>query len=284
MKDGAKFQKREAELAVMLALARYLVGSDDLHFGFWDNGLAVKLFNLPRAQERYSEFVLDHIPSGVQTVLDVGCGAGRMAARLVARGYRVEGVTPSPLLAGETRKLLGDGFRVHECRFEELSVEEQYDVVYFGESFTYMQTEAALEKSVRCIREGGYLVICDFFRTEALGDSPLNGGPRLTRFRELAAAQPLELCEDIDITKETAPTLDLADELITNVASPTWQILMEGLQAKRPAISWIGRRLMGKKIERFEKRYLRGAWSGSNFERYKSYRLMVFRRTDNPPR
>lgn len=274
-----KFDKREAELRVLLALARHVVRSDDLHFGYWPDDLPVALCNLPRAQEHHSELILGHIPKGTRRVLDVGCGAGRMAARLVARGHSVEGVTPSALLAAETRKLMHEGFCVHECRFEDLAVEKQYDLLLFSESFQYLQVEAALEKSVRLLPEGGHLLICDFFRKDAVGDSPLNGGPSLAQFRALAAARPLELCSDLDITKETAPTLDLADEILTRVVSPTWEILLESMRAKQPALFWVLRRVLRKKIERFEWRYLRGAFTAANFERYKSYRLLLFRKT-----
>lgn len=283
METKARFDKRDGELRVLLALARHVARTDDLHFGYWDNGLAVQLCNLPLAQERHSQLILDRIPKAVRTVLDVGCGAGRMAARLLARGYEVEGVTPSALLAAEARKLLGGGFRIHECRFEELNIDQRYDLVLFSESFHYMQMEAGLDKSVRCTREGGHILICDIFRRDAQGDSPLNGGPQLARFRELTSAQPLQLCEDLDITHETAPTLDLADDILTKVICPTWEIFLERLQTKQPVLFWFCRHLLRRKIERFEWRYLRGAFSASNFERYKSYRLMLFRRTSGHP-
>ena len=53
-------------------MARYLLDSEELHYGYWSPGLEVKLQNLPLAQRAHTELILSHLPAGAGRVLDVG--------------------------------------------------------------------------------------------------------------------------------------------------------------------------------------------------------------------
>jgi hypothetical protein len=86
-----KVDSREVGLVAGLNLFSYFLGTRDLHYGLWQDDLEVCIQNLPAAQQRYSEFLISHIPEGVKRILDVGCGAGGLASELLARGYEVEG-------------------------------------------------------------------------------------------------------------------------------------------------------------------------------------------------
>ena len=94
-----KVDSKEVGLVAGLNLFHFFLGSRDLHYGLWQDDLEVCIQNLPEAQKRYSDYLLGHIPEGVKRILDVGCGAGGVATELLARGYQVEGVSPSPLLS-----------------------------------------------------------------------------------------------------------------------------------------------------------------------------------------
>lgn len=51
------------------------------------------------------------LPDRPGTIVDVGCGTGRWAERLVAAGHRVVGIEPAPAMADEAaRRGLGDAF------------------------------------------------------------------------------------------------------------------------------------------------------------------------------
>lgn len=57
------------------------------------------------------------LPGGSGVVVDVGCGVGRWAERLVALGHRVVGVEPAPAMAAAARtRLAGAAFTLQECR------------------------------------------------------------------------------------------------------------------------------------------------------------------------
>ena len=46
-------------------------------------GEGMNAANLPKAQENHSNFIISHIPEGIETILDVGCGTGGLASELI---------------------------------------------------------------------------------------------------------------------------------------------------------------------------------------------------------
>ena len=117
---------------------RHFLGISDLHYGLWGDGIEPQIRNLPRTQEAYSEFILAHIPRDAGHILDVGSGAGSIASKLVARGHRVDCVSPSGFLNQQARARLGDRARIFECTYEEFQTTETYDAIIFCESFQYV--------------------------------------------------------------------------------------------------------------------------------------------------
>lgn len=279
MESPKPFDKREAELKIILALAEHLIGTVDLHFGYWPPGLEVSLRNVPEAQANHSALLISRVPSGTRTILDVGCGVGKMATRLIALGYAVEGVTPSEYLAQRTRESLGEALPLHVCRFEDLKTLQRYDLLLFSESFQYVQMEPGLSRCAELIRPGGHLLICDLFRTDVPGDGPLSGGPRLSHFFELVSRHPFTLVEDLDITEATAPTMELADRLLTHVAEPSYHVLLDGAAARKPLLTRVLRWTLRRPLERVEWRYFKGGFSADTFKSQKTYRLLLYRRT-----
>src|SRR5438552_4715613 len=55
--------------------------------------------------DRYEKFLAKQVPCQAQTILDVGCGLGRLAARLAAPNRAVMGVDLSPEMIAQARKL-----------------------------------------------------------------------------------------------------------------------------------------------------------------------------------
>lgn len=117
----------EFGLVMRLILGRHLFNMQDLHYGYWPDDLAVELANIPEAQAAYTDFLSAAIPDGVKTILDVGCGAGNNALRLLEKGYQVDCVSPNGYLSEVSKQRLGDRVRFFECGIEKLETDRRYD-------------------------------------------------------------------------------------------------------------------------------------------------------------
>ena len=276
---GAKVDSKEVGLVAGLNLFHFFLGTRDLHYGLWGDDLEVNIRNLPVAQERYTRFLIEHIPDGVERILDVGCGAGGVAAALRARGFHVEGVSPSPLLTEAARQNAGNDFKIHEGRFEDIAfdADDRFDLVLFSESFQYITLERVLDDARARLRPGGHVLICDFFKTDAPGKSIIGGGHRLDRFRAVLEASPFEVREDIDITRETAPNLDIVEQMGRELLLPTGQLIGYFLDRNYPLFARLLRWKYRKKLNKIRRKYLSGERNGANFARHKNYRLLLLR-------
>lgn len=276
-------ERREAWQQVGLVAGflagRHFVGAKDLHYGFWQDGVDPIISNLPRAQEEYCRFILQHIPADAERVLDVGCGAGSVAAHLVARGQKVDCVSPSSFLNGQARNLLGEKVRIFECDYEDYQTADQYDCVLFCESFQYVKMQLGLANVARQLRSGGQMVICDFFRLPENERSPISGGHKLDEFQRVVAQQPFRLMDDINITKFTAPTFTVIDAAFSSVLQPIWDEIDRASELTHPltarCVNWFFRR----KFAKVKKKYFTHERSAENFCKFKTYRLMRFERT-----
>lgn len=261
-----------------LILGTRILKTEHLHYGYWSDDLEVSLANLPKAQAAYTEYLIGRIPPSVRSILDVGSGTGLLAQTLIARGYEVEGVSPSPYLSELARRRLGRAFKLHECTFEELETHRTYDLVLFAESYQYVDGAIALPKTLRLLNPGGHALICDFFALAEHRRSTIGGGHRLDDFYEALRGQPFDVVLDEDITARTAPSLKLVDELLQNIAAPLWETTGYVLRRKFPILSRIGRVLFGRRLRAIHRKYIAGDRNAQTFARQKSYRCILLRR------
>jgi MPBQ/MSBQ methyltransferase len=257
---------------------RYFVGTKDLHYGYWLDDLEPVIRNFPRAQEEYCKFILKNIRADAEFVLDVGSGAGSVAAQLVARGQKVDCVSPSSFLNSQARELLGDKVRIFECDYEDYNTTQKYDCVLFCESFQYMKMERALSNVAAQLRSGGQLVISDFFRLPIAERSPISGGHGLGEFQEIIARHPFRLVEEIDITTRTAPTFTVIDTAFTKVLQPIWDEVDWATTATHPIIAKCINWVFKHKLAKVKKKYFTHERSAENFCKFKTYRFMRFER------
>ena len=263
-----------------LILGTRLLKTRDLHYGLWSDGLEVRVSNLPEAQRRYSEHMIAHIPGGTRTILDVGCGTGGLAEQLIGRGFQVTCISPSPELTRMARERLGPDVPIHETTFEAFATDLRFDVVMFSESFQYIPLRESLPRAVGLVQPGGHVLVSDFFRTDAPGESALRGGHDLRKFYEALAEQPLDILSDEDITEQTAPNLDLVDAVITDYARPLYDACGYYLRHNRPWLYKLGRWLLRRRLERIAFKYFSHSRSAAAFRTHKNYRTLLLRRRD----
>jgi hypothetical protein len=192
----------------------------------------------------------------------------------------VDCVSPSPFLSNQARELLGSTSRIYECSYEDLQTEIRYDLILFAESFQYINPEQAIKQTLAFLNQGGYLLICDIFKKDIPGDSALPGGHPLTMFYDIVSECPLEPVKDLDITEQTAPTLDILNDALKQVIEPSANLAQRLLDNRYPFMSKFLKWLYRKKIKKINKKYFSGEKTGENFKKFKSYRLLLYRKTD----
>jgi len=179
-----KISSKTIGLDIGLLIGRFFMGTEDLHYGYWPDNKVATTQNFSEAQHRHSKLIIDNIPEGVTRILDVGSGSGNLAKKLISLGYEVDCVLPSEFLAENIHNKLGEKSKIHLCCFEDLKTDIIYDLILFSESFQYVKLGLSIEKIVDMLPVGGYLQICDFFKKDKLGKSPLGGGHKWKNFLE----------------------------------------------------------------------------------------------------
>ena len=280
MKQKRKVSSREVGLKIGWICGEYFLKLDHLHYGYWPDDLDVDITNLRLAQDEYVKFLASHIPEGVKTILDVGCGAGRVARKLILMGYQVDGVSPSEYLTEQARKSIGEKGHIFHCKYQHMETDKRYDLIMFLESFQYISLQQALDNTVRFLKPGGHMLICDIFKKDVEGEGKQKGGHVLRNFLTRVEACPFERIEDIDITEQTAPTMDLLNDVLVNVGKPVMDSVNEFLADRYPTIYKLVTWKFRDELEKVNDKYSGGSRTAEEFKKYKTYRLMLYRKND----
>jgi SAM-dependent methyltransferase len=279
MKKDEHKESRELGLEFAAICGKHFLKLKHLHYGYWTGDLNLDITNLHIAQENYTDFLISHIPDGVKTILDVGGGLGHIAKKLVDMGYHVDCVSPSPFLNEQIRSLLPSTSQVFECMYEQFQTQCKYDLVLFSESFQYIRMDEALERTTKLLSDNGYLLICDIFKRDVDKNAVFSGGHKLSKFQQFLAKYPFQPVEDIDITEQTAPNLDIFNDTIRNVVGPILNSSVGYLADRYPLAVKFLRWKYRKKIEQTYHKYFNSARTSEDFRKYKTYRLLLYRKT-----
>ncbi len=271
-----KVSSQRVGLDIGLAIGRFFLNTEDLHYGYWPKGKTATIQNFAEAQKAHSKLIIYHIPDGTQRILDVGSGSGNLALKLINKGFQVDCVIPSEFLAEQVRAKLGNQSTIHICGFEDVPESEKYDLILFSESFQYVKLGESMVKIMTMLNPGGHLLICDFFRRDVLGKSPMGGGHSWQGFQDIITKHPLKMVTDLDITEETAPTIDLLAKFNADVVTPISEMSGEYLIDHYPRITRLLQWKFKKRIEKISRIYLSGAVNGYSFKQFKEYHLLVY--------
>lgn len=206
---------------------RLLLG-EELHYGVFDNGDEA----LPVATAALTTRMIEGaaFEPGLE-VLDVGCGSGAPACRLVTDfGVRVTGITTSGV-GVDTARARAAALGLPDARFEQRDgtdngfPDASFDRVWVLESAHLMrERDRLIAECARVLRPGGRLVLCDLTRhreipfrevrdrradfvtlRDAFGDAHFEP---LSWYVEAAQRHGLVVDRADDLTQATLPTFD----------------------------------------------------------------------------
>ncbi len=271
------FWIRELGLEAGYRLLKFLLKSEHLHYGLFEPDIPVDLWNLKVAQERYLQRLVELIPAGTRTILDVGCGSGKTAEHLIEKGYAVDCVSPGAGLTMIAVERLGTRATIYRGRYETLSIPKRYDLILFSESFQYIPLQIGIAKSVSLLNPAGHILICDFFSDPSKGKSPIGGGHKFPIWSATYPRYPIDLVIDRDITAETAPSHDIAEAFVREVGRPLWENAVVAASLHWPRLTRLARWTFRKSIDKLERRRLSSERNGATFRHFKIYKTYLFK-------
>ena len=225
-------------LEVSLAIAKFVTGKENMHYGVWDN-LDPCLENLGKAQEQYTQLLFKYFPKKKKLkILDIGGGAGETAKKLISLGHSVTVVVPSNILSKRCLENTDNKAKVHNIKFEDYEAKKNqtFDLCLFSESFQYIPAKIALEKAKGLLSKDGQILVADCFRSDLKHNSHNRrpgGGHPLSEMLKLLKDIDLNIVSKKEITKSVAPSLDI-EQKFYNVVGVGIDKVQQGLVTNHP--------------------------------------------------
>jgi trans-aconitate 2-methyltransferase len=122
----------------------------------WDAGTYHRVSHV---HTEWAEQVLGRLPAaGSGTVLDAGCGSGRVTAMLLDRCEHVVAVDAAPSMVAHARETLGDRATVFQANLLDLELDEPVDAIFSNAVFHWVPDHPRLFSRLHAaLKPGGAL-------------------------------------------------------------------------------------------------------------------------------
>jgi 2-polyprenyl-3-methyl-5-hydroxy-6-metoxy-1,4-benzoquinol methylase len=108
------------------------------------------------------ERIIALIPSGIRTVLDIGCGQGNLAQTLTDKGYVVSGIDISDEALAGVKNILKDSFcfSVENEEWPKTITTKSYDLIIASELIEHIfSPEDFIQQVQNILTDDGYMII-----------------------------------------------------------------------------------------------------------------------------
>lgn len=111
---------------------------------------------------RYDAFLLSLIPNTAKTILDVGCGTGRLTAQLATQNCEIVGIDLSPEMIARAREKIRSGlsFLCADVLTHDFGA-QKFDCVITSAAFHHLPVDRAFAHLVALLEPGARLIIHD---------------------------------------------------------------------------------------------------------------------------
>ncbi len=264
-----------------------LTGSSYLHYGYWEpipsSTDELTLSKLHTAQEAYATHLLSFIPTGIHTVLDVGCGNGGNAVKMIDRGLKVDGLAPDPLQeANFLERTNGKAifypktFDEFVQNFQNYSDRANYDLLLFSESSQYMSPELIANGTSQILKSGGYVLLADMLRKDpAYKEGIFSNCLVNADLHKAMEAAGFKLITTDDISAHIAPTIDICVQSFQTFGLSTMKYIANLVAIAVPPIYKILNYFLGRWLKRLIDE---GLQASNLFKKHLCYEIQLWQR------
>tara|TARA_Y100001968_G_scaffold333763_1_gene399256 strand:- start:698 stop:1519 length:822 start_codon:yes stop_codon:yes gene_type:complete len=267
----------------VLKLYSETIQSSFLHYGFWDdpNNIDVNTINLDdikKAQVRYIDHLASFIPDRVNLVLDVGCGIGGNTEYLINKGYSLEALSPDSFQKSVMQEKFKDNVVFHHSQFENFQPQRQYDLILESESACYIKMDKGFEKAREVLKEGGYLLVSDYFVyfRDQSKNLHLKSSHDMSEYLKTSKKFDFKLLKQFDQTENTMLTLDYAKYFMDRFVNPTIDYGVYSAKKSFPRITKMFGSLIKKKWDIKQKQL--DLIDSDIFRKYRKYMIYLFQK------
>ncbi len=284
-----------------LVLGEKLLGLESLHYGYWDTPPKEEkdftIAEIIKAQQNYTKFITCQIEKQLSKksarVLDVGCGTGVILIQLLKKGYLVDAVIPSVHLQKKVEAKIKTiqpktKPQIYASGFEQLLQNKNiplYDMIFFSESFQYIPMKYSFAVLNKILAKNGTVLVSDFFKKQAHNPKYthlVGGGHQLNDFYQELKKSPFSKTQELDITKNCSPTIEIGSYILAKRLYPSLQLLDQFLQNRYKKKYRLLRNsivfFFKKGFQKFKEKYLLGKRTGANFEKNNKYIFAILKR------